>query len=196
MNGLVGKVLGMFKVPEQINPGDYTKDFEKLNDSNSETKKSDIKFGECIIPKVINPEGLYVVKIMQAELFNPTNEYITRLIIYDRKEKIAIDVTSDTRPSNTVSDVPNIQFLSSQGITSIDNYLTGVEKPMFGGGIFRGVSSFIARELADVCYNSLRLKLFELKNARLLFDTATNAFLENSASLRNNYSISESKPLE
>jgi len=191
MNGLIRKILDL-KQREPLRE-------EHRDGSSSEPrfKQEETQNGDYSVPENLQADGFYAIQIAQAEMYDLGNiEFISHFILYDRKEKIAVDVTSDVKPAPLLSATRPAEVLSLKGVDSIERYLTGVSKPKFTTAFPSGVRSFVARELADACYIPLRARMFELRNARLNLDSATNAFREQATHLRTRYLPPENNPSE
>ncbi len=135
--------------------------------------------GEYSVPDTLNPEGFYAIQVAQAEMYDLGNiAFIPHFILYDRKQGIAIDVTSDVRPAPLLSETRPAEVIPREGVDGIEKYLTGEVKPEITVNFPSGVRYFVATELSDACYIPLRTRMVELRDARLTLDAATNAFRE------------------
>jgi hypothetical protein len=180
MSNLIRRILG---IERKDQPRDRFQD-----ESQFEPEEPRTQTGEYSVPENLNPEGFYTVQIAQAEMYDLGNiEFISHFILYDRKERIAVDVTSDVKPAPLLSATRPAEVLTTQGVDTIEKYLTGEVKPEFTTDFPQGVNSFVARELSDACYVPLRARMVELRNARTVLDSATNAFREQATNLRTKY---------
>lgn len=185
MKGLIRRILGMERREGPITlPQDesYFRDEPSFEPEEPRTQK-----GEYSVPETLNPDGFYAVQTTQAEMYDPGNfAFISHFILYDRKEGIAVDVTSDVKPAQRGSATRSVKVLSH--VNSIEKYLTGEVKPEFKAAFYQGVAlgvySFVARELSDACYVPLRARMVELRDAGAVLDTATHAFREQAINLK------------
>jgi hypothetical protein len=179
MSGLIRRILGIKRKQE---PKD------RFRDESFESEKPQTQRGEYSVPETLNPNGFYAVQIAQAEMYDLGNiEYISHFILYDRKERIAVDVTSDVEPAPLLSETNPAEVLTAENVATIEKYLTGEVKPEFTIDFPQGVNSFVAREISDACYVSLRARMVELRDARVVLDRATNAFRNQATNLRTKY---------
>jgi hypothetical protein len=174
MSGLIKRILGIQKA---------TKEDDRINEEEEEDEQSS---GEYSVPENLNPEGFYAIKASQAEMYDLGNiDFISHFILYNRKEKIAVDITSDVQPAPLLSATQPVDVLMPEGIETLEKLLTGKSKPQFCH--YSGIKSFVAHELNDPCYAPLRARMIEVRDARLKLNSATNAFREQASNLRSRY---------
>lgn len=187
MRRLIRRLLGL---EQKIIPREEMED-----ESSSRQEGSETQTGEYSVPENLQLDGFYAVQFAQAEMYDLGNiEFIPHFILYDRKERIAVDVTSDVKPAPLLSATRPAEVMPPQDVNFIEEYLTGAVKPEFTD-FPQGVRFFVARELSDACYIPLRERMVELQKARILLDRATNAFREQATKLRTKYLTSgQSRP--
>jgi len=154
-------------------------------DEPSWENEEQIHQGVYSVPKTLKENGFYSIQLEAAEMYDLGNfEFIAHFILYDRREKIAIDVTSDVQPAPLLSETAPAEVLHSESVESLEQYLTGKSTPEYTT-FPQGMKSFIARELNDSKYDSLRRKMVSIRDARKSLDLAVKDFREQTKSSKN-----------
>ncbi len=125
--------------------------------------------GEYSVPPQLKDDGFYAIVRSTATGYMTAMDYgppfPNQFILYDRGNKIAIDITCEDRSSRYYSGYNHPVLLSDSDIELIEKYLTGIQKPEYNDSP-AGVKSFIAREEDDPKYVPLREKMRLLQQRR------------------------------
>ena len=143
--------------------------------------------GEYYVPSSLKENGMYAIQISQAEMYDLGNiKFIPHFILYDRKNRVAIDITSDIRPAPLLSQTRPAEVLGEEAVDFIEQYLNGKTKPEYTEHLPQGIKLFRADEMNGRSYN-LRERTIALKSARATLDTAIENFRRDAISLGREY---------
>ena len=112
---------------------------------------------------------------------------ISHFVLYNRREKIAIDVTSDIQPAPLLSRTQPAELFSKECVENIEIYLTGEKKPKYNPHFISGIRSFIVEELVEPKYISLREKMIGIRDTKKSLDSAIDDFKREAMILRGVY---------
>ena len=114
--------------------------------------------------------------------------FIPHFFIYDRKEKIAVDITSDIKPAPLLSATRPAEVMSNDTVELIEKYLTGEIKPEFNSDFPQDIEQFIAHEMNENS-SDLRERAVALKSAKITLDVAIESFRRDAVSVGKKYFI-------
>jgi hypothetical protein len=180
--GLLGRLLGRReeKTPQSVG-SPRREDFQEL----------EVKYqqGEYSVPSPIREDGLYAIQIAQSEMYDLGNiAFISHFLVYDRKERIAVDITSDVKSAPLLSQTRPVEVCTNEeDIETLEEYLTGRTKPQFEEDFPQGIKSFRATELSKESYETVRTKLVALRTARASLDSAVEGFRTEIPDLKTRY---------
>ena len=132
--------------------------------------------GKYSVPETLNPDGFYSIQYEKGEMLDlSASKFHSHFVLYDRKEKLALEVTSDIHPNVLFWPGRPPQFMFPDDVRMIEDYLTGKLRPVFDPEEIRGIRSFEVLELADSRHQSMRKRMTDLRDAQVSLDTAIDA---------------------
>ncbi len=135
----------------------------------------------------LRTDGIYAIEISQAEMYDLGNiKFIPHFFIYDRQEKVAVDITSDIKPAPLLSATRPAEVIGNDSVELLEKYLTGEIKPEFTSDFPQGIKYFRAYEMNRGSSN-LRERIVALKSARTTLDTAAENFRRDVVSIGKEY---------
>ena len=143
--------------------------------------------GGYFLPPTLRVDGIYAIEISQAEMYDLGNiKFIPHFFIYDRQEKVAVDITSDIKPAPLLSATRPAEVMGNDAVELLEKYLTGEIKPEFTSDFPQGIKYFRAYEMNGGSGN-LRERIVALKSARTTLDTATENFRRDAVNIGKKY---------
>ncbi len=195
MAGVFGKIVGWGRKKGEPR-------VENESDDEPSTKEQ-WQQGEYVVPPVLKEDGLYAIEGVYAECVDLCFYFLPCVHIYDRKEKIAVELQQ-----TTLRLLPAYEQYSYHSVAFIEACLTGKVVPEYRslsscGITAEGIRSFNAEELDDIVYSSVRQRMRMLQNANTAYETAkkelqaeTGDFKERIAALKSKTDMMLQKEVE
>ncbi len=143
--------------------------------------------GGYLLPPTLRADGIYAIEISQAEMYDLGNiKFIPHFFIYDRQEKVAVDITSDIKPAPLLSATRPAEVTGGDVVELLEKYLTGEIKPEFTSDFPQGIKYFRAYDMNGDAVN-LRERITTLRNAKTILDDATKNFRADAVSVGKKY---------
>lgn len=140
----------------------------------------------------LDDKGFYAIHLAQAEMYDLGNiAFIDHYLLYDRGNRICVDVTSDVNPAPLLSRTQTAEVFDDKGVDSIEQMLNGCVKPRYSPKEIEGCSIFRAWTLGEE-YTSLRTQMKVVYEAHISLLSAVELFRTEAQILRGKY-IEEEK---
>ncbi|OGY55720.1 MAG: hypothetical protein A2912_01255 [Candidatus Buchananbacteria bacterium RIFCSPLOWO2_01_FULL_40_23b] len=152
-------------IPDSVDGEDGCDDVGNNRNPYSETH---FQLGEYDVPKILHENGFYAIHYSAAEAPDLCFNFYERYVLYDRKEKICVDVSGDVMG---YSSVPPTLF-ENKAVDFMESLLVGTNRPLYRDEpAIEGMLFFRAWEL-EGSYDSLCGRMMKLRETRREYDVA------------------------
>ena len=126
------------------------------------------KPGEYDVPKILHDNGFYAIHYSAADAPDLCFNFYEHYVLYDRKEKICVNVSGDVMG---YSSVPPTLF-ENKAVDFMESLLVGTNRPLYRDEpAIEGMLFFRAWEL-EGSYDSLCGRMMKLRETRREYDVA------------------------